>query len=431
MEEIISIIENTKSNIFVHGIGGTGKTYIAKQIYKKYPNVVLTSTTGISALNLGGITIHSFSGLGYFSGTAKENFDKMNKRYLHDKRIVLKTVDILIIDEISMLSGKNLDLLNNFFKLLFKTNKAFGGMRIIFTGDVLQLPPVEEESENMTDYFFKSNTWKTMDLKIINLNIPYRYENKEWFERLKRVRLGKITKSDHLFFTEKEVSDEIDETITPFIYPLKRQVNRFNNKKLKQLETDLQTFQSIDVVMFEDEMVRYKKLTPDNKILSMRKYKLLKIDNKLDKLIGKEIKIKKGARVMLKLNINPMLVNGLQGNVLEIENDKIIIEFDNIGKIEIIKEPFYYVFKGVYYVRFQYPFILSWACTIHCVQGLSLDSASLYIGTSIFENSQAYVALSRLKSSDKLQLLDYDPVSIKKVNKIALKYDEYISNIKG
>jgi ATP-dependent DNA helicase PIF1 len=201
LEKVLSLIKN-KENIFITGIGGTGKTYLIKQIYEQLKlnsvsnyDVALTSTTGVSAYNIGGKTVHSWSGL-VLPSIIPNNVDPIIQKAI--RKITLKpllykswkNVKYLIIDEISMLGSTYLDFLNIIAQKIRENKNPMGGIQIICSGDLLQLPPVKD------DFCFESISWDQLKLKFVILNKAYRFQDQDWIDILKRSRTGDLTKQD-------------------------------------------------------------------------------------------------------------------------------------------------------------------------------------------------------------------------------------------
>lgn len=408
-------------NVFLTGPGGCGKTHSVSLLSKLYPSMILTSTTGISAIAIGGTTIHSFSGIGV--PRARDTIeDIVKKAKMSLRRDDVINCEKLVIDEVSMLGASTLDLLNTVFKHVRGINKPFGGIQVIFTGDMLQLPPIND------DYCFKSETWKELDLQIIYLTKLYRFTDEKYSDMLLRIRTGDNTYEDNSelfkrFFAYKETIDNEEifnkmEIKPTYLYSKKIDVTDKNLEELDKLDTELFTYEAIDKIK-----PRYKE-----KYTAAEKEK---INFNLDLMAPKSVFLKVGAQVMLTVNVSLELglANGSRGVVTKLEREMIEVKFLNSApnsEEKLVKtftrHDFEYIEQGqVISTRQQFPFILAWACSIHKIQGASLDCAIINLGQSIFEASQAYVALSRVRSLFGLYLEAYKPVKIF-CNKEALQF---------
>lgn len=234
-----------KRNIFLTGPGGCGKSYNILKIKEMFPDIVLTSTTGVSAVNIGGVTIHSFSGLGVLKYSDKlEDVLKKVKKSRHYQH--LKSCKFLVIDEISMLGSQFLDTMNNVFKKIKNNTDPMGGIQIIFTGDFLQLPPIGDE------LCFKSQTWKELNLHTVYLKEMYRFTDQTYADMLNRIRVGDHTSDDNKeiykrFFAYKKLEGIDNLIIKPsFLFGKKINVDEKNMEELSKLTGKMETLHAID-----------------------------------------------------------------------------------------------------------------------------------------------------------------------------------------
>jgi ATP-dependent DNA helicase PIF1 len=385
-------------NIFLTGPGGVGKSfYINKLKDELKDEIALTSTTGVSSYNLKAMTIHSFTGIGVFKiGDKLETIIKKLKKFKTYELVKtrIRKYSILVIDEVSMLGKAFLEMINEVLQYFRGNDRVFGGYRVIFTGDFMQLPPVND------GYCFKSNIWKELDFKVIQLTKLYRFNDDLYSSILGRVRLGNNTEEDNKvlfkrYFAYREYKnkeDDVKETeIKPtFLYSRKMNVN---DKNMEELEKN------------SNELLIFKPFYKD-------KNKFCKVD--LDKL-DNNLYLKIGAQVMLTVNIDVEegLVNGSRGVVTGYDNDLLKVKF--LGGIEKEFSRHEYSYEEddkVMYKMEQFPFILAYALSIHKVQGCTLDYAIIDIGHSIFEENMSYVALSRVRNLDGLFLLNFQPYKI-------------------
>jgi ATP-dependent DNA helicase PIF1 len=420
-------------NILLHGPGGTGKTYILKKIYhslKKIYNIKGTATTGIAAVNMSdeyfrATTIHSWAGV----KLAREKKEKLLSKVQCDSRAVKrwKSIDILMIDEVSMLGQNFFEKLDYIAKRLRRSlkNKAdlpFGGIQLIMCGDFLQLPPVKD------NFVFEGQEWKDLNLYPIIFSKPKRFDDLKYFNFLSRLRIGTLSEEDLKLIKIRyrsykklmayiENAKNTKKVIKPTIlYSKRADVNDYNNGELNKLDGDPHYFEAKDSFKLKK---KYK-----NEKVNPKEY-----ESFLNKSIPQTIILKEGAQVMLKFNIDVKagLVNGCRGVVTKIQDNILSVKFVGLPTKTI--EPILWKVKTKKGTasRMQVPLILCWSSTIHKIQGCTINYAILDMGHSIFSEGQAYVGLSRVRNKKSLFISDYYENSIK-ANSKALNYVRQIEN---
>ena len=234
LEKAIELID-AGNNIFITGGGGVGKSYLLNQLKKHYgDDLKITSTTGVSAHNIDGQTIHSFAGI--YKNKIYLNFPDTKRKLTKN----LKECRILAIDEISMLHKETLDSLDSAFKKITGyRNKPFGGIQMIFIGDFFQLPPVSQETNRDSksknaEYCFKSYAWEAGNFITLDLKEVKRQNDKMFISALNKVRTGDITQDVIDLFEERERKFDIkaDSKIL-CIFSKKEKTNKHNNNMLK------------------------------------------------------------------------------------------------------------------------------------------------------------------------------------------------------
>ena len=411
------------NNSFITGPGGSGKTALIKLIYQdalnKNRNIQVCALTGCAAilLNCKAKTIHSWSGVG---GNVDGDIEKIAKKALVKSNIISrwKCIDVLIIDEISMLSCKLFDILDFIGKKVKSNNLPFGGIQLLFSGDFYQLPPIGNDELTKAFCFESKNWYKTFNSNnTIELKTIFRQSDKTYLKILNQIRKGKISKStfDTLNSYVGREYDSLEIKPTK-LYPLKRKVDFINQHNLNLLKEDSKTFE-----------LNY------NKNVKYSKYSHSEIDKEFDYLINnspceKTIDLKIGAQVMCIINMDldsdTPICNGSCGIISGFDTgDFPIVKFYN--GIEISVVPHMWKSENIpsVYIE-QIPLILSWALTIHKSQGTTLESAEIDIGSDIFEEGQTYVALSRLKDINGLYLKSFDPHKIKSNPKVIKFYNK-------
>ncbi|MFW9930723.1 MAG: AAA family ATPase, partial [Candidatus Thorarchaeota archaeon] len=401
--------------VLLYGPGGTGKTHIIKSLRELFRDKVmyLTAMTGVAALGLNGdgetaTTLHSWANIGTGNLPIKKIVSGIykNKKSLDRWRLT----EILVIDEISMMGGELFDKLNEIGKIVRNRRlKPFGGIKLILSGDFLQLPPINDI------WIFKSKVWNTLNIKHVIFDIPYRYDDKNFFEILKRVRKGNLTHLDILQLEARiDAYEEINKNcnlnnIKPTIlYSKNANVDFYNNKQLEKLKEPEFIFHA------KDSFYKKEGCKPNKE----KQQKLI-----MNKMVPISIKLRIGAQVMLRKNIDVIrgLVNGSRGIVQEIRGEEIRVRFVNNREEWIEYSSWEYEDSESIFIRKQIPLILAWAITIHKSQGCTLDYAICNIGKNIFTEGQGYVALSRVRNLKGLFLQDFEISSIK-VNEEALEY---------
>lgn len=404
-------------NIFITGPGGTGKTYMIKKIYdhaiNNGKNICVTALTGVAAilLNCNATTLHSWSGLGISNNDNILNKIINSKYYRHN----WENTDILIVDEISMMSYKMFNLLNKIGKKIRMNKKPFGGIQIIFSGDFFQLPPVKE-----IKFCFESDEFNNSFDKIINLTKIYRQSENSYKKLLLNMRKGLISKNNIDLLQTKLINNEEEKKILNItrLVPTKNKSNDINNYFLNKIKDKKYIYkrsckENIDNLK-NLEKIKLDLMTEEEK---QNEYNFIKEST----LSSEILELKKGAFVMCISNIDLKLgiANGSTGIIVDFDNKMPVVKFEKhtitVGKKEWKSENV----PGI--SLYQIPLILAWSITIHKAQGLTLDKAIIDIGNDIFEAGQMYVALSRIKNLDGIFLKEFN-INNLKINIKVLNY---------
>ena len=390
-------VEHTGISIFLTGKAGTGKTTFLRAL-KEHSNKrnVIVAPTGVAAMNAGGMTIHSFFQLPLSpfvpNAKIKNRFD-----YSKEKRKIMRTLDLLIIDEISMVRADVLDAIDSVLRRFREPNKPFGGVQLLMIGDLQQLTPVVTPTEEEllqryydTPYFFGSKALRSINYVTIELTHVYRQQDETFITLLNNIREGNVSESDlqrlnqryDPTFQPKQGSDYIRLTTH------NRMAESYNEDQLRNLPTRAYTFSAET----EGNFPEYNYPTDFN------------------------LTLKVGVQVMFIRNDNiGRYYNGRIGHVTYVDNEKISVlcpgdeePFDVEAETwentkYTLNEKTKQIEAEVQGTFKQYPLRLAWAITIHKSQGLTFEHAIIDAQAS-FASGQVYVALSRCKSLEGLVL---------------------------
>jgi ATP-dependent DNA helicase PIF1 len=437
-------------NLFISGAGGSGKSFIISHMVKylmlKTNRVFqVTSTTGCSSIllseNLQNTkeygkmisvkTIHSWSGIRLCKGNENEIIHSI----LSKKKIVnnWKNIQVLIIDEVSMLSCKILNVLDKIAKQIKKNQAPFGGIQVIFLGDMYQLPPVPDlNDEDTAKFCFESPVWFSIFpiQNHIEFRTIFRQKDETFKKILNEIRIGKLS-DEHKEIIKQYVGRTFSSKdgcpVPTKILSTRSKVDFVNNSQYSNIQeeehiynitvqTDCKIFVDSDKIIPVENLQAFKNLSKKE-----IEFEIQQFQNTLP--IGQNVlKLKKGCPVMFLVNtyIELSISNGSLGIVVDfsVQNNPIVL-FNNGLRMEITK----HIWQNCDYPNIcilQYPLCLSFANTIHKLQGSTLDMCIMDLGNSIFAEGQIYVALSRVRSLDGLYLLAFHSQKIRvnvKVNK--------------
>ncbi|SCU90468.1 LAME_0E08702g1_1 [Lachancea meyersii CBS 8951] len=316
-EEQESVIELAKKghNLFYTGSAGTGKSVLLRVLIKtlrrKYGegSVAVTASTGLAACNIGGITVHSFAGVGLALGDKKSLLKKVRRSKKHCTRWA--TIAALVIDEVSMIDGDLLDKLDFIAKSLRKSHAPFGGIQIILSGDFFQLPPVNKNNNDVTKFAFHAQAWKeAIDATIMLQKVFRQQSDAEFVKMLNEMRMGNISAETEIDFRKLSRPLPVDDIIPAELYSTRNEVDRANMSRLNGLPGRCHTYNAIDGGDMKDEIQKEKLLS--------------------NFLAPKELKLKVGAQVMMIKNIDETLVNGSLGKIIDFIDQKTYMFYDTV-----------------------------------------------------------------------------------------------------
>jgi ATP-dependent DNA helicase PIF1 len=476
-QHVLDLVVEKKKSVFFTGSAGTGKSVLLREIItslrKKYARepdrIAVTASTGLAACNVGGVTLHSFAGIGLGKEPVAELVKKIKKNQKARHRWM--RTKVLVVDEVSMVDGELFDKLEAIARQLRNNGRPFGGIQLVITGDFFQLPPVPDKGK-IAQFAFDASTWTTSVEYTIGLHHVFRQKDPgmctRWSEirfctdhflvfagMLNEMREGRLSASSISTFRSLSrplnFNDDLDATE---LFALRSEVDRANADRLVNLQGNVEVFEARDGGTIVDKTQR-------DKLLS-------------NCMAPETITLKKGAQVMLIKNIDESLVNGSIGRVIgfmdEGEFDKYCINEDaykqatdgilstqtpSLSKEEMARKRLtdnlttqrkfplvrFAIADGtsrdllcqpeswkvelpngeVQASRSQVPLILAWALSIHKAQGQTLERVKVDLG-KVFEKGQAYVALSRATSMAGLQVLRFDPKKVNAHEKVGTFY---------
>ena len=410
--KVLYLIKQGK-NVFITGHAGTGKSYILSKLKEKIPKLTITSTTGMAAVNVRGQTLHSWAGVGICNRPIEQTVEKILKKSSTKNQI--QKCKILAIDEISMLDIKTFEYVDAVLRQIRANDEPFGGIQVIFIGDFFQLPPVENGTSEQK-YCFKSKLWEKLDLYTVLLTKNYRQNEENLIRALSDMRVNSLTDKDIALLKTRECkNDDVQNAL--HIFATNFEADNYNNSKFNKINSKEYKLLAFDGICKGKELVPTPTNTREENIL-----KRIDVTCNAEKCISLKI----GARVMLLINLDfkKGLINGSCGEVQEIDDDYILVKFDNGEIAKITKHDFeFYNNEKLIALRRQFPLRLAYGITIHKSQGMSLDK--LVVDCSrIFEKGQTYVALSRIKTLEGLYLRNFDPAKVMVDDKVVKFYDE-------
>lgn len=412
-------------NLFISGPGGTGKSFLIKYIKEHAPEgmtVGITALTGCAAILLGcgAKTLHSWGGIGLARESAEELVQKIIKRKKNNPTAYRNwtRTDVLIIDEISMMSAELFEKLNTIARLLRKEpSKPFGGMQVVAFGDFFQLPPIVrmvDGADPSQQLAFNAPSWTSTFGSVIQLKQLMRQTDPVFQELLNSFRIGEV-RQDHIDILRGRMNLDWDslEIKPTLIFPRRAEVDKINAANLEALEGVRVKYQVRTVYKPEapEGSIRMSRL-PEGAALIER------FDNDAPYDACAEFAV--GAQVMLIHNKDQELelVNGSRGVITRFtsgadgKEQLPVVKFKNGTELPIGRHAWEMdTMPGV--CREQIPLRLAYAVTIHKSQGATLDSALIDIGPSIWEWGQAYTAISRVRNLDSLYIFAFDRRAVK------------------
>lgn len=416
-------ILKTGQNVFLTGQAGAGKTYVLNQyinyLKARQVPIAITASTGIAATHMGGVTIHSWSGIGIQNDIEKINLSRLKEKDgFVDK---LKNTRVLIVDEISMLHLKQVDTIDAVLRHFIDPNLPFGGLQVVFSGDFFQLPPVGEKGETSKEkYAFMSKAWIDCNFQICYLSEQHRQDDS-------RANQDELSLTDIL---NQIRSQTVSWAAIDRLKATQNNQVQAHRTRLYTHNIDVDRINDDELVTLSGKSVCFKAVVSGDKALIEMLLKGVRAPQ--------ELTLKVGAKVMFVKNMpNSGVYNGTMGVVAYFvgaggqkydgssdipASAYPVVRLNNGGEVNATPEDWTIedADGGVLASLSQVPLCLAWAITIHKSQGMTLDAAEIDLSKT-FEMGQGYVALSRLKSLDGLKLLG--------LNTKSLLLDEWVQRV--
>ncbi|MDR0664651.1 MAG: AAA family ATPase [Helicobacteraceae bacterium] len=404
IDEIIS----QKDNLFITGGAGTGKSELLRELCatlrKRGSRVAALGSTGIAAVNIGGQTAHSFFGFG-LCGSIEElaAFDKRSKARVGKILAAIGKLDLIMIDEISMISADLMDM------IAYRLRQGGFGGRVILAGDFYQLPPVEKakdkERRNLfyALYAFESAAWRELDPKFIELTTSRRSSDAQFYELLNALRVGRLNQNAEAKLRQYAAQKEVLNSDPTHLFGRNLEADRLNEARLKRIESREYQFEA---------QISAAKGASEKQVESF----LRSISAPLT------LRLKVGAPVLFTVNEAESYYNGERGMVIGIDEDEfgeplIAVRKENGAIATVSRYSFDYEEQGAENAKKlvsvkQFPLRLAWAITIHKSQGMSILDLAINLN-HLFEFGQFYVAVSRAIDPKRLYLQsDFDPIRL-------------------
>ena len=400
MSDVNLVLKELKSNnVFLTGGAGVGKSYTTNEIIRLYRSqsdeqVIALGSTGVSAVNIGGFTIHSFFVFGISNNFEElDNHDKRSRSRLSELKKILKATDLIIIDEISMVSSSMMEM------IAYRLSSMEYLGKLLFVGDFFQLPPVQKYGQSNNNLFgerlyaFESDAWREFNPLVIELTEMKRTSDAEFTHILHKVRTGECDAEVVNYMLRLSNTPIIDPNPT-FLFGRNAEVNATNREKLNAIDADehllFATYEEHQGKVHEKRLASWKNMLP----------------------IEEQLTLKVGVPVLFTINKWGKYANGERGIIKSIEEDYIVVEKEEVY-VRVERHDFDLLemqsdtngkIKNITLATLsQFPLKLAYAVTIHKSQGMSIDNLICNVD-NIFAPSQFYVAISRAINPKNLRL---------------------------
>lgn len=412
-EFILRAVQSGCPSLFVTGKAGTGKSTLIHWIRSKMDSCAVVAPTAVAAASIQGDTIHSFFGLPPRLIDPDERHPTTSK-----VRLVLENIECLIIDEVSMVLPNIVDTMSNILRSARGNNLPFGGVPVIFVGDLLQLPPVVSSPEEAvyfshrykSHHFFSADIFSEQPIVPVLLTKVRRQADAEFIDALNRIRLDDECRDSVALFNRRCFRDKPPGSpVGIYLVPTNQSARTINMRELDRLPGETRLFEA--TITGSVAANKWKLPVPDR------------------------LELKVGAKVLFLKNRKPDWINGDLGTVVGFEDDHIRVKKDATDNVVVVGRETWNKYRYVYDYATrkveadivgtfeQFPLALGWAVTIHKSQGLSLNHLTLDLGDGAFAEGQTYVALSRARTLEGITLAK--PISMRDVRTDPVVIDFY------
>ena len=438
-------------NLFITGPGGTGKSRLIQLLYDCMKingyKFKICAMTGCAAILLGceASTVHSWSGI----RLGQEPVDRIIQRIHKNRRLTSAwcNISVLVLDEVSMLSRRIFEMLDDIGKAIRRNKLPFGGIQVIFTGDFFQLPPVGDNNEMDPLFCFESPRWRetVKPENHIELKTIFRQTDPKYIEILQQIRRGALTRDNvellHTYVNREYDAESNNGCSLPKLFPVRTKVDYVNRTEFQKLGSLERVYEHIAQTQCQMYLDGSNQLLSAEELLKSADLSTDEIDSVVKQLLSQSqcqpvLTLKIGATVMCtsNLDIPRGICNGAQGKIIAFEEspptkiDQLhhsvlpVVRFAN-GVIMQLPVQFRHSQEYPAIAVGQIPLCLAWALTIHKIQGATMKMAEIDIGSAIFEYGQTYVALSRIQSLEGLYLSSFYPSKIRTNPKVIAFYD--------
>ena len=416
VDDLIGILE--RENLFLTGAAGTGKSWLTNALIARLKEegkqVVPLGSTGVSAVNIGGMTLHSFFVLGICNSFDElREQDRRNRKRLSDLKRILKATDLIVIDEVSMVGVETLEMIR------YRLESLDYRGRVMFVGDFYQLPPIVKAPAtgdlfSQALYAFESGAWGSFAPRMLELQTVHRSRDETFIDILGRIRRGEKSSEVVEYLLDLCNNEGVYGLDPTFLFGRNLEVDRMNRENLAALEGEehlLFAELELEGRVHEKRLESWKKLLP----------------------VQEELRLKVGAPVLFTVNKWGSYANGERGIVRALEEDFVLVEKEE-GFVRVERHDFdlpdlgvgadgTLSFNAVATLR-QYPLKLAWAVTIHKSQGMSIDRLICNVD-NIFAPSQFYVAISRATDPKWLKI-DFNRGDLERYLQRAIRVDERV-----
>jgi ATP-dependent exoDNAse (exonuclease V) alpha subunit len=393
-EFVLAAIRGECPAIFVTGRAGTGKSTLIRFLTEQIEDCAVVAPTAMAAINVHGSTIHSFFSIP--SRTMNPDEACEPRRQIVP---VIECLGALVIDEVSMVTPDLVDCISNTLKKVRRDPRPFGGVPVVFVGDLLQLPPVvsdPEVAQYYTDryrspYFFSADVFHETELVPIELTKVFRQTGREFVDMLDKIRLNDFHREAVAKINRDCYRDRVPNSAPAlFLVPTNASAKAINTRNLEDLQAPMRVFDAIVEGRFDIHRDRFQ--------------------------APHRLELKEGAQVLFVKNNKPYWVNGTLGRIIQVEDDRLRIEINRTGNTVSVERAVWEKIQYEYDSEErrieskvvgsfeQFPIALGWAITIHKSQGMTLDSVRIDLGRGAFCSGQTYVALSRCRTLEGISL---------------------------